>query len=155
MYRGKLLNNKLLTQGYCKPRLIKLIKMFYNRHHEIVDKFGCFCVENDLGRFKDPIFSSLVFIYLFCNIHVRGVSTKPGGAYSSGGPHLPFISEVHVFTQFVKLNVLRIYVWGILLWYCCALILRIKLGVIKMLRKIVTCFFSVFGLMTGVPTADI
>ena len=37
---GKLLTNKLLTQGYYKPRLIKTIKKFYGRHHEIVDKFG-------------------------------------------------------------------------------------------------------------------
>ena len=37
---GKLLTNKLLTQGYCKPRLIKTIKKFYCRHHEIVEKFG-------------------------------------------------------------------------------------------------------------------
>ena len=40
LHRGKLLTNKLLTQGYCKPRLIKTIKKFYGRHHELVDKFG-------------------------------------------------------------------------------------------------------------------
>ena len=40
LHRGKLLTNKLLTHGYCKPRLIKTIKKFYGRHHEIVDKFG-------------------------------------------------------------------------------------------------------------------
>ena len=40
LHRGKLLTNKLLTQGYCKPMLIKTIKKFYGRHHEIVDKFG-------------------------------------------------------------------------------------------------------------------
>ena len=40
LHRGKLLTNKLLTQGYCKPRLIKIIKKFYGRHHEVVDKFG-------------------------------------------------------------------------------------------------------------------
>ena len=40
LYRGKLLTNKLLTHGYCKQRLIKTIKKFYGRHHEIVDKFG-------------------------------------------------------------------------------------------------------------------
>ena len=28
LHRGKLLTNKLLTQGYCKPRLIKTIKKF-------------------------------------------------------------------------------------------------------------------------------
>ena len=40
VYRGKLLTNKLLTQGYCKPRLIRTIKKFYGRHHDIVNKFG-------------------------------------------------------------------------------------------------------------------
>ena len=38
--RGRLLTNKLFTQRYCKPRLIKTIKKFYGRHHDIVDKFG-------------------------------------------------------------------------------------------------------------------
>ena len=37
--RSKLLTNKLLTQGYCKPRLIKALKKFYGRHHNIVDKY--------------------------------------------------------------------------------------------------------------------
>ena len=40
LYRGKLLTNKLLTQGYCKPRLIRSIKKFYGRHQDIVSKFG-------------------------------------------------------------------------------------------------------------------
>ena len=34
------------------------------------------------------------------NIHVTGVSTELGGAYSSGTPGLTSISKVHVFTQF-------------------------------------------------------
>ena len=29
LHRGKLLTDKLLTQGYCKPRLFKTIKKFY------------------------------------------------------------------------------------------------------------------------------
>ena len=51
MHRGKLLTNKLLTQEYCKPRLVKTIKKFYGRHHEIVDK-GLNMVRQDTG----PIF---------------------------------------------------------------------------------------------------
>ena len=39
LQRSRLLANKLLTQGYCKPRLIKALKTFYGRHHGIVDKF--------------------------------------------------------------------------------------------------------------------
>ena len=78
-----------------------------------VTSLRCFCVQNDLGHFRDPIVSSLVFLYLLCNIHVAGVSTEPGGAYSSGAPGLASRSEVHVFTQFCQINVLRIYGYGI------------------------------------------
>ena len=42
-----------------------------------------------------------------------GYHTEPGGAYSSGAPGLTSISEVHVFTQFCQINVLRIYGYGI------------------------------------------
>ena len=38
--RGVLLTNKLLTQGYLKPRLIKVIKKFYGRHHCLINKYG-------------------------------------------------------------------------------------------------------------------
>ena len=40
VHRSRLLTSKLLTQGYCKPRLIKTIKRFYGRHHSIVNKYG-------------------------------------------------------------------------------------------------------------------
>ena len=39
-----------------------------------------------------------------CNIHLTGVSTEPGGAYSSGAPGITSISEVHVFTQFCHIE---------------------------------------------------
>ena len=71
------------------------------------------CPKWSIGRFWNPIVSSFVFLYLFCNIHVTGISTELGGAYSSGAPGLTSISEVHVFTQFCHINVLRIYGYGI------------------------------------------
>ena len=95
---AQLLTNKLLTQGYCRPRLIKTIKKIYFRHHVIVDKFGVSVSKMILGRFWDPIVSSLVFLYLFCNIHMTGVSTELGGAYFSGAPGLTSIWEVQVLT---------------------------------------------------------
>ena len=113
LHRGKLLTNKLLTQGYCKPRLIKTIKKFLWPSSWDCRQVWCFCVQNDLGHFWDPIVLSLGFLHLFCNIHVTGVSTEPGGAYSSGAPGLASISEVHVLTQFCQINVLRIYDYGI------------------------------------------
>ena len=39
------------------------------------------------------------------NIHVTGVSTEPGGAYSSGALGITSILEVHVLTQFCHINV--------------------------------------------------
>ncbi|KAJ8320279.1 hypothetical protein KUTeg_001866 [Tegillarca granosa] len=39
LQRSKLLTIKLLTQGYCKPGLIRALKKFYGRHHNIVDKY--------------------------------------------------------------------------------------------------------------------
>ena len=37
--RGKLLTNKLLTQGYVKPKLVTIIKKFYGRHPTLVEKY--------------------------------------------------------------------------------------------------------------------
>ena len=51
LHRGKLLTKKLLTQGYCKPRLIKTIKKLYGCHQEIVDKFGVSVSKMNLGHF--------------------------------------------------------------------------------------------------------
>ena len=51
LHREKLVTNKLLTQEYCKPRLIKLIKKFYSRHHEIVHKFVVSVSKMILGVF--------------------------------------------------------------------------------------------------------
>ena len=36
LHRCKLLTNRLLTQGYCRPRLIKALKTFYGGHPDIV-----------------------------------------------------------------------------------------------------------------------
>ena len=48
LHRGKLLTNKLLTQGYCKPRLIKTIKKFYIMRLWTNLVFLC---PNDMGGF--------------------------------------------------------------------------------------------------------
>ena len=114
----KLPTNKLLTQGYCKPRLIKTVKKFYGRHHAIVDKYWCFCVQNDLGHFRDPIVSSLVFLYLFCNIHVPLDSTEPVGDKSSGAPGLQLPTGSSRVTRGGHINVTRIDAYGIPLRYC-------------------------------------
>ena len=44
------------------------------------------------------------FTLPYCNIHVTGVSTEPGGAYSPGASGLASISEVHAFTQFCHIT---------------------------------------------------
>ena len=113
LHRGKLLTNKLLTwilQANCKTH------RFYGRHHEIVDKFG-FSVSKMILDILDEIVSSLVFLYLFCNIHVTGVSSEPGGTYSSGAPaSLPY-RKFKCLLNFAILNVQRIYGYGIPFWY--------------------------------------
>ena len=38
--RGQLLSQKLLSQGYTKPRLESSLRKFYGRHHELVDHYG-------------------------------------------------------------------------------------------------------------------
>ena len=38
--RGQLLSQKLLSQGYVKPRLEASLRKFYGRHHELVDHYG-------------------------------------------------------------------------------------------------------------------
>ena len=38
--RGQLLSQKLLSQGYVKPKLESSLRKFYVRHHELVDHYG-------------------------------------------------------------------------------------------------------------------
>ena len=38
--RGKLLTSKLLSQGYCRAKLVSTLKMFYGRHHDPVDPYN-------------------------------------------------------------------------------------------------------------------
>ena len=38
--RERLLTNKFLTQGYVKPKLLVVIKEFYGRHKDLVDRYG-------------------------------------------------------------------------------------------------------------------
>ena len=38
--RAQLLSQKLLSQGYVKPKLESLLRKFYGRHHELVDHYG-------------------------------------------------------------------------------------------------------------------
>ena len=54
----------------------------------------------NLDVFSDTIISSLVFLYLFCNIHVTGVTTELEVANTSGALGLASITEVHLLTQF-------------------------------------------------------
>ena len=38
--RGKLLTSKLLSQGYCRAKLLSTLKKFYVRHHDLVDPYS-------------------------------------------------------------------------------------------------------------------
>ena len=38
--RAKMLTDKLLKQGYLRPRLQSTFKKFYGRHQELIDHFG-------------------------------------------------------------------------------------------------------------------
>ena len=87
----------------------------------------CFCVQNDIVRFWDPIVSCFVFLYLFFNIHVMGVSTEPGDAYSFGEPCFTSISEIHVFTQFCHIERPKdLGLRNTAYWYCCTLIIEFE-----------------------------
>ena len=37
---GKLLTNKLFSQGYCKAKLMSIVKKFYGSHHDLVDPYN-------------------------------------------------------------------------------------------------------------------
>ena len=38
--RGKLLTDKLFSQGYRKAKLVSTVKKFYGRHHDLVDPYS-------------------------------------------------------------------------------------------------------------------
>jgi hypothetical protein len=45
---GLLLTKKLLNQGFLLVKLKSSLRMFYGRHHDLVDRYGT-CVTNDHG----------------------------------------------------------------------------------------------------------
>ena len=38
--RGKLLNNRLLSQSYRKAKIVSTVKKFYGTHHNLVDPYN-------------------------------------------------------------------------------------------------------------------
>ena len=40
MERGKVLTQKLLSQGYQKTKLVATLKKFYGRHHDLVNPYN-------------------------------------------------------------------------------------------------------------------
>ena len=38
--REKLLANKLLSQDYCKAKILETVKKFYGRHHDLVGPYN-------------------------------------------------------------------------------------------------------------------
>ena len=40
MERGKVLTQKLLSQGYQKTKLVAILKKFYGRHHDLVNPYN-------------------------------------------------------------------------------------------------------------------
>ena len=40
MERGKVLTQKLLSQGYQKTKLVAKLKKFYGRHHDLVNPYN-------------------------------------------------------------------------------------------------------------------
>ena len=40
MERGKVLTQKLLSQGYQKTKLVATLKKFYGRHHDLVSPYN-------------------------------------------------------------------------------------------------------------------
>ena len=38
--RGKLLTSKLLSRGYRRAKPVSTVKMFYGRHHDLVDPYN-------------------------------------------------------------------------------------------------------------------
>ena len=56
------LTEKLMIQGYTRPRLIKTFKKFYGRHHELVQRY-----DKSVCHILDDIFSSMSIgdVYIF------------------------------------------------------------------------------------------
>ena len=118
LHRGKLLTNKLLTQGYCKPRLIKTIKKFYGRHHDIVDKFGVSVSKMILDILETQWFQVWFSFACFVTFTWRvSVLSQEALTLPEHPASLPIGSSR--VTRFCHINVPRIYAYGIPLRYCC------------------------------------
>ena len=53
MERGKVLTQKLLSQGYQKTKLVATLKKFYGRHHDLVNPYNV-----TVSRIVSDVFAS-------------------------------------------------------------------------------------------------
>ena len=89
--RGQLLSQKLLSQGYAKPRLESSLRKFYGRHHELVNHYGISVSRMTMDMF---VWSFVVLHNRFCLTtnfdrfmgNTTGVAGEAGHAYPSGAP---------------------------------------------------------------------
>ena len=90
--RGLLLTRKLLSQGFLLVKLKSLLRKFYGRHHDLVDRYGISASQMTTDMFHlsqtlFPILSSFMTYHRVCNqINTMGATSGAGIAYPSGAP---------------------------------------------------------------------
>ena len=60
LQRCQVLTEKLLKQGYIRPRLVRAFKKFYGRHHELVKRYNM-----PVCQMIKDIFSSISFVDMY------------------------------------------------------------------------------------------
>ena len=87
--RGLLLRGKLLNHGFLLVKLKSLLRKYYGRHHDTVDRYGI-SVTNDHGYVPRKYFlvlSSFTTYHRMCNqINMTGVTSGAGTVYPFGAP---------------------------------------------------------------------
>ena len=72
LHRCAVLTERLLKQGYVRPRLVKALKKFYGRHHELVKRYDV-----SVCQLTNDIFSSMSIgdVYTFWLTYLRPSGT--------------------------------------------------------------------------------
>ena len=105
MERGKVLTQKLLSQGYQKTKLVATLKKFYGRHHDLVNPYNVavsrivsdvFASDAPLVDFPNPGHTLLPIFPLFRPMGMVGEACLPSNAYYPRTPDYTLCSGVHV-----------------------------------------------------------
>ena len=102
--RARLLTQKLLNQGYVAPKLQSSFLKFYERHHDLVDRY-----DKTVSKMKEDLFTWCPCLTRFDVSNMAGVLQEADCLlFRSTGVYPQFFGGVHVVHLFLVFNVVSV-----------------------------------------------